>query len=266
MLQGSPEWEEWRLSGVGASEVAAILGVDPYGNTPYTVWKVKTRRSKGFAGNSLTEHGKEMEAKARARYELKNMDDMPAACATHPQFKNCIASLDGLRDDNKLILEIKCPKGMDTLNCAKAGRVPPHYWPQVQYQLAVTGAEMLHFFVYHEETKQEALVAVEPDVAYQGEIIAKVLDFWTKYVLTDTPPPLTDKDVKECDDVPEIALLCALIKAEHKTAPKPRVDAWKKDAVILAGHPKMSCNGVQVSTVLRNGRFSYHKLTIREGV
>jgi putative phage-type endonuclease len=265
MIQGTSEWVEWRKSGIGASEVPAILGLCPYDGTPYKVWQVKTGRSKGFEGNSFTEHGKETEAKARARYELITMETMEPACATHPKYKICIASLDGARSDNKLILEIKCPTGTGTLEAAKSGKVPDHYWPQVQYQLAVTGADLLHFFVYHEKSGEDALVEVRPDLKYQGEIIAKVLEFWEKYIVTDTAPPLTDKDVKLIEDDPTIKLFCENLLARKENMSKTALDELKAEIVRMAGHPKMKCGKVQISTVLRKGVFSYHKLTISEG-
>lgn len=262
LIQGSQEWIDWRMAGVGASEVPAILGVCPY-NTANDIWEVKTKRKKGFEGNSFTEHGKETEAKARARYELTTMEDMPDACAIHPKFDVCRVSLDGLRADGKLILEIKCPVGRSTIDAAMAGEVPPHYWPQVQYQLAVTGAELAHFFVYHEASGDSALVEVSPDVKYQGEIIAKVLDFWTRYVMADVRPPLTDRDVKDITGHSEADKVANQIM--DKTLPKAKLDELKAALVALGEHPKVRCGQVQVATVLRKGVFSFHKLTIREG-
>jgi putative phage-type endonuclease len=264
MIQNSPEWERWRLGGIGASEISAIIGVDRYSNTPHSVWLVKSKRSKGFEGNSFTVHGQETEAKARARYELVSMEDMPPACATHPKYQICRASLDGLRADNKLILELKCPTGRDTLDTALAGRVPDHYWPQVQYQLAVTGADMCHFFVYHSDSGEHALVEVLPDIEYQGELIAAALEFWEKFVIPDIPPPLTEKDVKIIEDDKILADLCTEIIEGKDRLPKPKLDSLKARAVEMSGHNKFKCGRVQFSAVNRNGKFSFHKLTIQE--
>ncbi len=264
LLQNSPEWHEWRRGGIGASEVAAILGICPY-NTPNDIWLVKTKRQQGFEGNSFTRHGQETEAKARARYELINLDDMPPAIVQHPKYPICRASLDGFSEDKKVILEIKCPKGLQTLEAARAGVVPYHYKPQVQWQLAASGADLLHFFVYHEGCADDALVPVRPIVEYQGELIAKCDDWWKRYVVTDTPPPLTDRDVLIIEDNEQINEICELIlvgKDEYLT--KPELDAHKAEVIKLAGHPKVRCGRVQISTVLRNDKFSYHKLTIKD--
>lgn len=264
LIQDSPEWHRWRLSGIGASEIAAITGVDPYKNTPHSVWLVKTGRSKGFEGNSFTERGKELEAKARALYEFQNMEDMPAACATHPVYKCCLASLDGISADGKTILEIKCPTGSETINLAKANLLPDHYMAQVQYQMAVTGADVCHFFVFHEGSGEDALVKVRPNVAYQGELIAAAVEFWEKHVLADIAPALTEDDVKIVDFHPELLLLADRITAEKDTLKKSELDALKARFVLLGGHNKVKCGNVQVSEVKRKGVFSYHKLTVTD--
>jgi putative phage-type endonuclease len=264
MIQDSPEWHQWRLSGVGASEVPSILGLCPYGGTPYKVFNVKTGRAKGFEGNAFTEHGKETEAKARARYELLTMEDMPPACATHPEFKYLIASLDGWNQESKRILELKCPKGMSTLEAAENGKVIEHYVPQVQAQLLVAGADDLDFFVYHEDTGRDALVPVKPDLAMQARIVIEVGKFWNEYVLKDIAPPLMPEDVKLISDDGRIKELCEKLIAAKAQLKKSELDTLKADIVTLAGHPKMRCGRVQISTVNRNGKFSFHKLTITE--
>lgn len=268
MIQGSVEWIEWRKSGVGASDVAAVLGICPY-KTRYQLWLEKTGRSKGFEGNSFTIHGQDTEAKARARYELLTMEDMPPACATHPKFSVCLASLDGRKDDNSLILEIKCPRGSEMIAAAKDGKILEHYIPQVQFQLAITGADLLHFFVYHSETQEDALVEVKPDVEYQGKIIAEVLSFW-ELVKSDTAPPLTDRDVLivETEEMIELCKKLSSLKSceefGQKNAIKKVADKLKEKVIELGGHNKVRCGDVLVSkSVTKTGKDSY-RLTIAQ--
>jgi putative phage-type endonuclease len=264
LVQNTPEWEAWRFTGVGASEVPAIFGVCPWGGTPYKVWEVKTKRKKGFAGNSAIKRGKELEAKARARYELRTMNSWPPACASHPKYTYLLSSLDGWDEASKKVLEIKCPTGLETLNAALRGEVIAHYVPQVQTQMLVTGADALDFFVYHDETKSDALVEVTPDLELQAKLIVEVGRFWNEYVLKDVPPPLTDKDVKDCAHMGEVSEICQAILSRGVSVSKETLDSWKAHAVEVGGHPKIKCGRVQISTVNRNGKFSYHKLTIAE--
>ena len=259
IIQDTLEWHQWRLSGIGASDVAAVMGICPY-NTRHGVWLVKTGRSKGFAGNSFTEHGKVMENAARARYEIQTMIDMVPSCATHPVYKHCLASLDGWNEELKKILEIKCPKTRTVIDAALAGQVAEHYIPQVQFQLGVAGGDDLDFFVFHEESKQDALVNVKPDLELQGKMFAAVEDFWTQYVLTDIEPPLTNRDVKICQD-PRLMRLADRL-ADSKSLSKPVIDQLKADFIAIGGHSKVRCGRVLVSEVNRAGKFSYHKLTV----
>jgi len=264
LIQGSPEWLADRKKGIGSSEIAAVIGQCKY-STPYQVWLVKTGRAKEFAGNWATEHGKEFEPKARARYELLSLDDMPPACGVHPVYEICRASFDGLRmPDMKKTLEIKCP-GKESHALATAGVIPPHYIPQSHWQMAVAGSDEHDFFSWHEDTQTHAIVTLAPDVEYQGMLIAKALEFWSLYVLTDTPPPLSDRDVKIIDHDSQIIELCNRLKETKDAIKKPALDKLKAEIVKLAGHPKMRCGDVQISVVNRSGKFSYHKLTISEG-
>lgn len=262
LVQGTQEWIEWRKKGIGASEMAAILGLCPY-STKHQVWLEKTGRAQNFAGNFATQRGNELEAKARARYELFTMEDAPAALAVHPKYDICRVSLDGKRSDNKLILEIKC-LGKEYHGMAMSGIIPPHYVPQVQYQLAVTGADMCHFFSYGSDDTH-ALIEVVPDIEYQGMLIATALEFW-ELVKSDTPPELTSRDVKVIDDNPLLQIVAQKIIVGEKSLKKSEMDDLKADFIKLGGHSKVKCGRVQVSEVFRKDKFSHHRLTISEPI
>lgn len=252
MDQGSSEWKAWRKNGIGASDIAAIMCLSPW-STPFKVWEEKTGRSEGFEGNAATIRGNELESKARKRYELENLEDMPPAVAVHPMYDICRVSLDGIRSDRKLILEIKCP-GEEAHSLAKAGKIPDYYLPQVQYQLAVTGADMCHYFSFGKD-ETSALVEVKPDMRYQGVLFLEALEFWKKFVLTDTPPPLTTKDVKlvETDEMKD--LFIKLIGGDNSYRPK---------IIKLGAHNKIRCGNYLLSrTKTKNGVESF-RLTVKK--
>jgi putative phage-type endonuclease len=262
MQQGTQEWHDWRRKGIGASEASAIMGRCPY-STPYSVFMDKTGRAKAFEGNFATMRGSELEEKIRSRYELISMETMEPACAVHPKYEILRASLDGLRSDGKLILEIKVASA-ETLEMAKNGVVPDHYMIQIQMQLLVTGADKCHFFVYNEKLGDDALVEVAPNLELQAKIVVSCLEFWENHILKDIAPDLTEKDVKIITDNPDIVSLCKKIADEKDKLKKNELDALKAAAVMLSGHNKFKCGNVQISAVNRNGKFSYHKLTISE--
>jgi len=256
MEQGSLEWLEWRRKGIGASDMAAILGVSPY-STPYQIWCEKTGRSTGFVGNFATQRGTELEAKARARYELISLEDMPPALAMHPKYEILRVSLDGRSADGHRILEIKCP-GIQSHATAVAGQVPDHYIPQVQFQLAVTGADACDYFSFYNDN--HALVEVRPDVEYQGMLVVKALDFWD-LVKASTPPPLTDRDDKVID-TGEVFEICRELAEKKDVLKKTDLEKMKERVVLLGGHSRVRCGRVLVTrSRLASGKDSY-RLTV----
>lgn len=259
MVQGTPEWHAWRKSGCGGSDVASVLGVNPYGGTPYTVFLEKTGRSKGFQGNDFTEHGKKYESAALKKYHEIVGGNFKPVCATHDEYSCCLVSLDGY--DSGAGVEIKCPKGSSVLDSALRGRVSPFYVPQVQYQFAVAGLEVLDFFVYHVGRKTERIVPVPPKRDYQEQIINQVVSFWNNHVLTDIPPALAKTDVKVVED-PLIQEICFEIETNGEKIQKHRLDFMKERVVRLAKHPKVRCGNVQITEVLKNGIFSFYKHTV----
>ncbi len=259
LVQGTEAWHQFRKKGIGASEIAAIIGVCPY-STPLMVFNVKTGRSAGFEGNSATQRGSELESKARALYEILSMEDMEPACVIHPKYEIIRASLDGITADKTKILEIKC-LGKDSHAAVKAGQIPPHYLPQVQYQLAASGADRCDFFSFGAD-ESHGLIEVLPDIEYQGMLVAKALEFW-ELVKADTPPPMTDRDFKIVED-PAVVELCEYLIKWKDSIRKEKLDKLKAQIMELSGHPKMKCGVVQISAVNRLGKFSYHRLTISE--
>lgn len=260
MEQNSPEWLEWRRKGIGASDVAALIGLSKW-STPYKVWADKVGQGTQFVGNFATERGQELEGKARARYELVTMEDMPPALAIHPKYDICRVSLDGLSADGKKILEIKVPSQASHDIADKEKRVPDQYVPQVQYQLAVTGAEELDYFSYHAPTDTHALVPVKPDVEYQGMLIASVVEFWNKYVLTNTPPPLTDDDDKLVTEGEVMELAKRLVDGKDRLS-KAEQDQLKRLIIQGGGHSRIRAGRALVTrSVAASGKETF-RLTV----
>ena len=262
LVQGSAKWKEFRIQGIGASECAAVMGLSPY-MTRHDVWMEKTGRRQGFEGNSATERGQALEAKARSLYELENLETMTPAIAVHPAWPFLRASLDGVSEDKSTVLEIKIP-GKETVAMAKRGEVPEHYQLQCQMQLLVTGAEQVHFFVYSHEDDSSALVVIKPDLPIQVRIVEELTLFWTENILKDVAPPLTDRDVKDFDGDREMETLVENFLSMKDKLDKKDLDEAKALLMKAASHPKMKCGRLKLTAVSRNGKFSYHKLTLAD--
>ena len=94
------------------------------------------------------ERGIRMEPYARAEYEsivgcdveevgFCKMDNLPVGC-----------SPDGFLCDRTMLIEIKCPTAKKHIQYVIEGKLPDQYQPQVEMQMAVTGADSCDFFSY----------------------------------------------------------------------------------------------------------------------
>lgn len=260
MEQGTPDWLEWRNGGVGSSDVAAIMGVSEH-DTAHSLWMVKTKRKKPKESNWAMQRGKEGEDKIRALYELQTGLDVPPACVEHAEYSYLRVSLDGRNEMESLLVEMKYI-GKEKHELAKQQKVPEYYYPQVQYQLAVTGMKRAHYVSYDGQTIE--IVPVLPNQEYIANMLPKVKEFW-ECVLNDTPPALCERDYMELTDVDAVAVFeewkrhklmmmqfeevmkdtatAAQAKALHKEH-KKLLDEAKEKIQPLMKHPKILCAGV----------------------
>lgn len=210
--QTEAEWLKLRLSGIGASESAAIVGQNPY-MTNIDLWRIKTGRKKAedISNNAYVVYGHAAEAPIRELFAL----DYPeydvlyggAFDMVHnPDYPWIFATLDGrlVEKDTgrKGILEIKTTEIVRSMQREKWWSdgepvIPQNYYCQVCWQMLATGWD---FAILHAQLK----------FRYQGDIRterrtysierAEVLDdleylqqeairFWG-YVQRDEEPPL----------------------------------------------------------------------------
>ncbi len=88
------------------------------------------------------------------------------------------ASLDGLSFDGFTLLEIKCPLSLRDRTSAQGGRVPSHYYAQLQHQLAVSGAEQAHYWSFH--GTDGILIEIRPDREYAQRLVEAEAAFWQR--------------------------------------------------------------------------------------
>jgi putative phage-type endonuclease len=258
--QNTPEWIAWRAGKIGASVSPAVLGKSNF-STAYQVWLEMTGRARAFEGNSFTEAGKEAEPKARAEYEMAHGDFEIFApiCVEHELYPTMIASLDGYNEKLKRIVEIKYPSEKSH-EMAKAGEVPEHYWIQCQHQLAcVPEATHLHYWSYRES--DGAMVNVERDAQFIEDILIPACLAFKELVEINMPPALTEKDAK-WEENPAVLELCEKLKTVEDKETKNELSA---KIIELAGHPRVLCKDVRVTSVQKKGVHSYYKVTLKGG-
>ena len=176
--QNTKEWLEERKKYIGGSDLPSIMQVSPW-RTVFQLWEEKLcictpdHASKAY----IFWKGHRMEAIARQNRELQIGFDIPAQVIQSDQFPWARVSLDCLNVKKDYVGEIKF-MGVDSWNLLKYEKeIPDHYYPQVQYQLFVTGMSELEFIGINED-KKLAITIIKPDLPYMEKMIKTCIYFW----------------------------------------------------------------------------------------
>ena len=188
-------WLAERRKGVGASEVAAILGLDPW-RTALGVWADKALDISEDKDSEAMEIGRELEEPiARmwhkrhpgwgvndpGRHAIKRHPDAPLTCTLD---RIIYAGMVGIEPD-KGVLEIKASSKTEEW----AGGPPLRYIVQVQAQLAVTGYQW-GYLVALLGGRRLVEHRVERDDVFIAKMLDEVRTFWN-LVETKQQPDVT---------------------------------------------------------------------------
>lgn len=269
-IQGTDEWKEWRRTRGGASEVAALIGCAPwFPRTPYELWLVKTGRAVVEVNAAMT-RGTALEPAARAYAEELFAEVFEPQTA---ELDRIVASLDGITFDGQCILEIKVPaKGRDSELWAhvKEHQAPPeHYLWQVQQQLLCSRAKLARFVVFHADGEQ-ITDAIHCDVLPNAQMAAAIRRAWAQffeYLDSDTPPPLTERDVREREDAEWAAAAQAWREAKQRLDEASKAEKAARETLIrLAGEQSTKGAGVTATRYFVNGSADYRRAAEDAGV
>jgi putative phage-type endonuclease len=258
MQQRTEEWQQWRERGIGASLAPGVMGVNPwFPRTPYEVFLLLTKRVGPPDQTDAMRRGLALEEPARRAFEAHTGLIIEPRTLEHAQYSFLRASLDGITLDGTEIVELKVP-GRATFEAIRTAReVPPHYYWQIQQQLAVSGAERGHFWAYC-PGEDGILISVGPNVDAIERLIARANEVWTG-VQTDTPPPLIDRDTIVRSDREWLAI------AEEYRKTEAVVSEWTKklEAVRRAligltnGAARVEGGGIIATRYARQGTIDY---------
>jgi putative phage-type endonuclease len=193
MEQRTQEWFDARLGKVTASRVADVIAKTKTGVSTsrqnYLVQLVSERLT-GKKGDSFVNQamldGIERESAARELYmRTRGVSVTEVGFFDHPVIKNSGASPDGAvnaEEEGKYagLIEIKCPIETTHTNTLMSKSVPSKYIPQMQWQLACTGAKWVDFVSYNPNFPEELqlfVARVDRDDTYIEELEAEVIKF-----------------------------------------------------------------------------------------
>ncbi len=217
-------WLRWRRSGLGASDIAAVLGISPYAS-PWSVWADKV----GLFAADDDDPAEHMEFGRRAEAMISpwfadltgfhvaasqlwaQSDTHPWLLATpdgavtdrdyctmggdcpfpsHPEWPHTGLRIDTddlmvLRDLARTFEGLEIKVAYDSKVWAE---IPVHYQAQGQQQMATTGWERIWFAVLH--GRRFRVYVLERDEADIKEMIERGAEFWEQHVLARVAPPI----------------------------------------------------------------------------
>jgi len=196
------EWLRDRKNYIGASEIAAVLGLDQH-RTPLDVWKSKVYdnpeiniQPSGRAAAGLRFEDAVAQWVAE-KFDLTIRRDNKVRF--HPQHPFISVNLDRLivNRPHVGVLEIKTTSKESfktwSINADYINPIFMHHWVQIQMQMGVTGYTWGCFGVQMADSYlgfgEPEILEIEKDQDFIDLSIEKVVNFWEKYVLAKEPPP-----------------------------------------------------------------------------
>jgi putative phage-type endonuclease len=186
MEQRTEEWFAARLGKVTASRVADVLAKIKSGESAsrknykmeLVVQRLTNKVGESFT-NAAMEWGTEQEPFARMAYEAHTGTFVKEeGFVDHPTIEGFGCSPDGIVGEG--LIEIKCPNTANHIETVLENKAPSKYIPQMQCQMACTGAKWCDFVSFDPrlpEDLQLLVVRVERDQEYIDSMEVEVKQF-----------------------------------------------------------------------------------------
>lgn len=201
MRQNTADWLEIRKNHIGSSDSPIIMGVSKFKRsdgrrkTPYILWLEKLDLIEKDTPNLSMRFGIENEETARKSYEEITGEMVYPHVCFHKDYKFMMASLDGINLKKDKIVEIK-NAGKEDHETARQGKIPSHYYPQLQHQLDCCDLEHMDYFSFNQG--KGICVKVYRDEKYIKDLHEKLEKFW-ECLYNFKTPDLTEDDYIERD-------------------------------------------------------------------
>ncbi len=186
------EWLQWRRKGIGGSDAATIMGVNPFA-CEMDLWLDKIGQFSEESESEPAYWGKLLEDVVAREYTKRTGAKVQRvnAILAHDEYDFMLANIDRKIVGQKKGLECKTTSAFNKWPW-KEGDVPPYYYAQAQHYLAVTGWD---------EWGMAILVGGQWYIAtdvyrnedYIKDLTEKEKAFWN-LVQTNTPPEFDGSD------------------------------------------------------------------------
>ncbi len=197
------EQKELRRTGIGGSEIASIVGLNPYAG-PLDVWLAKVEGYE-IPDNAAMERGRFLEDGVARWYAHRTGAELrEVGTIQHPRFPFALCTPDRLATHFKakepIDLSIKVPGPYVREQWGEEGTddVPMPHLLQVQWELAILDAlgevfpRLAHLAAPIDGDLRIYNIKGDPDL--QGVLLTEAEKFWLDHVITGKPPPLDGSD------------------------------------------------------------------------
>lgn len=240
------DWLAWRREGIGASDVAAIVGLSKWAS-PMSVWADKTGLITDDEDNDFMEYGRRAEPMLAGyfhdRTELYVIE--PQFRAVHPDLPHHRATLDGFAAESP---DSPVSAALGVVESKTAGwqvwaEIPDAYQCQGQWQMYCTGLPWCWFAVLH--NRKFRIYEMARDEKAIALLVGMVDAFWNDHVLTGNPPPADGHDATTA------ALKAAFPEAEEGKAVDIAADLVEQLELAKAAEAEAKRRTVAASNALK---------------
>lgn len=178
LKQGTTEWHQYRLTRIGASDVANLTMTSSHTDkSKEAVAKSKlTPKYHGAFLENLFRQGHYWEEQVRDNLSSQGYIFQPVVVEDEHNDR-LFCSLDGYDPTTDTILEVKWTSVKDLFQSFKDGKLLKKYQDQVQWQLYITKAKSAWLVMVHEGESHTQVI--EPDEAIWTELHSKATDYLT---------------------------------------------------------------------------------------
>lgn len=177
-------WLEWRRTGIGGSDVAAILGLSPW-RTPWDVWASKRFEQNDTRSNASMNTGNRLEL-AVMQYAADDHEAQLVQTPTQLQQGWKLGTPDGwlAYDDGSV-------RGLE----AKVAeypweQVPEHYLTQVRWYMHVGNVEQWVVAAFFRMAPAWRTYIVDRDLDIEREMVAKVEAWHKRHIVEGVQPDI----------------------------------------------------------------------------
>lgn len=185
---------EDRTQFIGGSEIAAILGEDPY-TTALQVYERKVGLATEFEGNFHTRRGTRLEEVAAEEYAAKHGVKLHRVNAriVHKKYPFITARIDRRIVGQRKLTEFKVPF-LGSFGKIKREGLHEGYIVQMQTYLGLTDYEEGDWGIFNADLWELLDFSIGADAKLYTLIEEAAVNFWTNHVEKRVPPPAVEAD------------------------------------------------------------------------